>query len=144
MDRPATIANFNDFCEKTNHGTLTVTCPGWVIWITPPQLHTNFDVEFKAGTFPINTVGDPGAQGAAVAGTHGIGVSTPAAAVVAAATVGFAGQQHMPNVTKLTIGLLSIIVAAGVPDMTRLVGKTTNGHGATPNEHWHKAPATTS
>ena len=45
----------------------------------------------------MNTVGDPGAQGVVVAGMHGIGVRTPRAAVVAAATVGFDGAEHMPK-----------------------------------------------
>ena len=39
-----------------------------------------------------SAVGDPGAQGAGMTGTHGIGVRTPSAAAVAAATVGFAGD----------------------------------------------------
>jgi hypothetical protein len=36
---------------------------------------------------------------------HGIGVSTPMAAAVAAATAGFAGDMHMPNGMMLTMGL---------------------------------------
>lgn len=71
--------------------------PGNVIWITPPQLQINLDVLFKAGFPPTNTVGLPGAQGAAVTGIQGIGVSTPRAAAVAAATMGLAGELHMPK-----------------------------------------------
>ena len=52
----------------------------------------------------MSTVGAPTIQGAAVAGTHGIGVSTPSAAAVAAATVGFAGDEHMPKGMMLTSG----------------------------------------
>ena len=43
-------------------------------------------VLFSAGFPPTNTVGDPGAQGAAITGVQGIGVNTPAAAAVAADT----------------------------------------------------------
>ena len=53
---------------------------------------------------PINTVGEPGVHGAAVAGTQGAGVGTPAAAVVAAATAGFDGVVHIPNGMMLTKG----------------------------------------
>lgn len=53
---------------------------------------------------PTNTVGDPGAQGAAVTGTQGIGVKTPSAAAVAAATCGFAMEVHIPKGMILTIG----------------------------------------
>jgi hypothetical protein len=85
--------------------------------------------------FPINTVGEPGVHGATVAGIHGIGVNTPNAAAVAAATVGLAGDEQTPKVARLTIGLLSRIVAACVGLVVRLFGNTTNGQGATPNEH---------
>jgi hypothetical protein len=66
---------------------------------------------------------------------HGIGVKTPSAAAVAAATAGLAGDEHIPKVARLTIGLLSRMVAAGVGLNVRLSGNTTNGQGATPNEH---------
>ena len=86
--------------------------------MTPPQLHRSLDVLFSAGMFPISTVGLPGTQGAGVTGMHGIGVRTPKAAAVAAATVGLEGVVHMPKGRMLTIGLLSIMVAAGVPVRT--------------------------
>jgi hypothetical protein len=63
---------------------------GLVIEIMPPQLHMHFEELLSAGMFSTRTVGDPGVQGAAMAGTHGIGVSTPSAAAVAAATIGLA------------------------------------------------------
>ena len=44
------------------------------------------------------------AHGAAVAGRQGIGVRTPSAAAVAAATIGLAGLEHMPNGATFTIG----------------------------------------
>jgi hypothetical protein len=52
----------------------------------------------------IITVGLPGTQGAAVAGTHGMGVSTPMAAEVADATVGLARLVHMLNDGMFTMG----------------------------------------
>jgi hypothetical protein len=70
-----------------------------------------------------------------VFGIHGMGVSTPKAAVVAAATVGFDRDIHMPKGNMFTMGLLSIIVAAGVVAMTLLVGRTISVPGACPNEH---------
>ncbi|MNG34964.1 hypothetical protein D3C84_1215890 [compost metagenome] len=55
---------------------------------------------------PSNKVGGPpGIHGVAVAGMHGIGVSTPSAAAVAAATVGLARLVHMPKVLTFTNGM---------------------------------------
>jgi hypothetical protein len=59
-----------------------------VIEITPPKLQLHLLVLFRAGIIRTVTVAEPGAQGAAVAGTHGMGVSTPLAAAVAAAVGG--------------------------------------------------------
>jgi hypothetical protein len=84
---------------------------------------------------PIRTVGAPGTHGAGVAGTHGMGVNTPRAAAVAAATVGFAGDEHIPNGMMFISGLLSMIFASGVLVSTRLAGKTTRLLGAAPKLH---------
>lgn len=73
--------------------------------MTPPQVQTSFEVSFKAGKLLTGFVGEPGAQGATVFGTHGIGVRTPAAAVVAEAVAGKAGQLHTPNGLMFTMGL---------------------------------------
>jgi hypothetical protein len=75
-----------------------------LIWITPPQLHISVEFESSAGMLPMSTVGAPGAQGAAVAGTQGIGVSTPSAAEVAEATTGFAIEEQEPKGGMLTMG----------------------------------------
>jgi hypothetical protein len=72
-----------------------------------------------------------------------MGVRTPNAAVVAEATVGFDGEEHMPNGGMFTIGALSMIVAAGVPVNVRLVGKTMRLEGATPKLHAIIAPIQT-
>ncbi len=102
--------------------------------MTPPQLHMHLLELFSAGLLHISTVGEPGAQGAVHAGTHGIGVSTPIAAAVALATVGFARLLHIPNIIG---GLgISIIVAAGIPEpVTVFCDVTVSGAGAAPNEH---------
>ena len=82
--------------------------------MTPAQEHMSFDVLFRAGMLPIRTVGEPTIQGAGVTGIQGIGVRTPRAAAVAAATVGFARDWHKPNGMMFTIGLLSMTLARGV------------------------------
>lgn len=78
--------------------------PGTVTEITPPHMHMHFELLFKAGKLLSKTVGEPGTQGATVTGMQGIGVSTPNAAAVAAATIGFASEVHMPNGAILTMG----------------------------------------
>ncbi len=84
----------------------------------------------------MRTVGDPGVHGAGMTGTQGIGVKTPRAAAVAAATVGFASEEHMAKGGILTIGLLSMMVAAGTLDvMVQLAGSTAKLLGAAPKLH---------
>jgi hypothetical protein len=90
------------------------------------------------------TVAAPGTQGAVVAGMHGIGVKTPNAAAVAAATTGFAGDMHIPKGMMLVIGMLSMILAAGISLVIIIfVGRTTSELGATPNVHIIIAPIQT-
>ena len=109
--------------------------------MTPAQLHINLLEALSAGVLPISTVGEPGTQGATVTGIQGIGVSTPRAAAVAAATIGLASDVHMLKGRTLTIGTLSMIVAAGIFEViTFLVGRTTSDEGATPKEHCIIAP----
>ena|SRR5437868_9906871 len=101
------------------------------------------DVLLSAGIPPIRQVGEPGTHGA-VTGMHGIGVSTPRAAAVAAATVGLAMDIHMPNGGIFTIGAQSMMVAAGVPAIVLLIGSTLSVEGAMPNVHIIMAPVVTS
>jgi hypothetical protein len=91
---------------------------------------------------PISTVGDPGFQGV-VTGIHGIGVSAPSAAAVAAATIGLASDWHIPNGGMFTIGIESMMFAAGAVASTRLFGSTFNTAGAKPKLHLSAAPVTT-
>ena len=68
-------------------------------------------------------------------------VSTPSAAEVAAATMGLARLMHRPNGAILTIGLWSMMVAAGwLLVITRLVGKIVSGLGVTPKLQANIAP----
>ena len=71
--------------------------PGMTKLITPAHMHISVEVLSSVGMLPSITVGAPGTHGATVAGMQGIGVRTPMAAAVAAATIGFAGDMHMPN-----------------------------------------------
>ena len=120
-----------------------MNCTGWVMVMTPAQAHINIALLSKAGIFPMRTVGAPGIQ-AVVTGTQGIGVNTPKAAAVAAATVGLAKLIHIPKGAMLTIGTASMMVAPGMPlTMTRFVGKTFKVLGAAPNAHCIMAPLQT-
>ena len=81
------------------------------------------------------TVGDPGAQGAAQAGTQGCGVRTPDAAAVALATAGLAIELHIPKVMG---GLgISMMVAANALDTITVDWDVTGAseHGAAPKVH---------
>jgi hypothetical protein len=112
--------------------------------ITPAHMHMHLEVSFRAGMLPIGSNGEPGVQGAVVFGMHGIGVSTPRAAEVAEATAGFANDVHMPNGMMFTIGIWSMMFAAGTPPtFTMLTGSTTRLLGASPKLHWSMAPFTT-
>jgi hypothetical protein len=107
----------------------------------PAHMQASLHVLLSTGMPPITVVGTPGAHGATVAGTQGIGVGTPSAAAVAAITAGFDGLLHIPNGMTLTIGTWSMIVAAGSPPaMTRLTGNTTKALGAAPKLHAIIAP----
>jgi hypothetical protein len=115
-----------------------------VIVITPAQLHMHIHVLLRAGFLAIITVGEPGVQGAGIMGTHGIGVNTPIAALVAAATCGLARLWHMPKGIIFFMGMLSMMVAAGFPSTRTLFsGVTMRLLGATPKLHVHMAPIVT-
>lgn len=88
-------------------------------------------------------MGEPGAQGAAVTGTHGIGVNTPLAAAVAAATVGFANEVHIMKGGMLVVGTLSMMFAANLLSHITVGSMTTNVDGPVPKLHCIIAPRTT-
>lgn len=100
--------------------------------ICPPHVHIHLLLSVNAGIFITFTMALPGAQGAGMTGTHGIGVSTPIAADVAADTVGLAIERHMPNVGILA-GVKSIVVAISMFMHFGLKGTVTiNEQGAIP------------
>ena len=75
---------------------------------------------------------------------QGIGVNTPKAAAVAAATAGFVIVIHIPKGLIFSKGTQSLIVAIGSPEINTLfVGSVQSTEGATPNEHFKHAPQTT-
>jgi hypothetical protein len=115
---------------------MVCTVPGKVTLIIPPQAQLQTAPEQTAGVPPINVVAVGGSHGPVGTGTHGIGVSTPRAAAVAAATVGLDRLVHIPKGGMLTNGTMSSIVAAGLPSIsTRRKGRMLRGDGEIPNEH---------
>src|SRR5271170_3483439 len=90
---------------QKNQGTLTVTSPASEKVMTPPQIHISWETLSRVGMFASNTVGAPVTHGAGVFGIQGIGVSTPRAAAVAAATVGLEGDIHIPKGMIFVIGM---------------------------------------
>jgi hypothetical protein len=99
-------------------------------------MHRSVLVLSSVGFPPNITVGAPGTQGEIVTGMHGIGVGTPNAAAVAAATDGFAGDIHMPNGMMFTSGTWSMMFASGCSAVfTRLMGSTVRLLGVIPMLH---------
>ena len=90
------------------------------------------------------TLGFVGIHGETIIGMQGIGISTPKAAAVAAATAGFVMVIHIPKGLIFTNGIKSLIVATGKPETnTELFGSVESTDGAIPNEHLKQAPQTT-
>ena len=83
--------------------------------MTPPHIQVSLLEMVSVGKPWRRTWVLPGAQGAMVLGTQGMGVSTPQAAEVAEATVGLARDRHIPNEGILTMGLLSMMLATNLP-----------------------------
>lgn len=72
-----------------------------------------------------------------------MGVNTPKAAAVAAATVGFAMELHMPKGMIFIMGTWSMIVAMGMLFTTRTAGRIFKTEGAIPKLHMSVAPPNT-
>ena len=110
--------------------------------MTPPHVHMHLESVVAIGMLASRTR-EAEIHGVPVTGMHGIGVSTPSAAAVAAATVGFAIELHMPNGTMFTMGLESRIFATGrLEPNTRFTGSTLRTDGARPNVHRVTLPVT--
>lgn len=122
---------------------MVLVVPAFVTEITPAHEHIHLDVLFKAGNLRNVTVGEPGVHGV-VTGTHGMGVSTPLAAAVAEATVGFASEVQVANGGILVTGAKSIILAAGFFSPVTNGTATMKVEGADPKVHCKDADITTS
>jgi hypothetical protein len=121
----------------------------WVAWpaklmlMLPPQMQVSFELSFSAGMPQTKTVEAPGAQGAGVAGMQGMGVKTPSAAAVAAATTGFDGLWHIPKGGMFIMGMLSMMLAAITLLVITVLGVGMSELGAMPIEHCIIAPMQT-
>jgi len=93
--------------------------------MTPPMVQVQVLVLLRAGWPRTITVGEPGAHGPAVAGTHG--VATPEAAVVS--TV------HVPNGKIFVAGIESMMLAAGFTSPVTIAAATASAEGAEPCVH---------
>lgn len=120
--------------RKSIHGIISFVVPGLVIVITPPIAQLHIDVLFNAGAPRTRTVGLPGAHGATVAGTQGVG--TPNAAAVRIL--------HVPKGMMLTKGAKSKMLAAGLLSASTVGGITTSVEGAVPAAQVSMAPRETS
>lgn len=111
----------------------------------PPYAHIHFASDVSTCAPPISTF-DGEIHVPVMLGTQGIGVSTPSAAAVAEATVGFASEVQFPNGAILTIGAVSVMVATGIPPARPFCCEVTAASepGAKPKVHWSDAPAVTS
>jgi hypothetical protein len=119
---------------------LWVTWPAFTKLMTPPQMHVKVDTLSSAGALHSMTVGAPATHGAGVAGRQGIGVSTPRAAEVAAATMGLAIEVHIPNGGMFIIGTWSMMFAAIMLLVITVLGVGTSVLGASPKLHFMAAP----
>lgn len=122
--------------------TITVCSPGAVTVTAPPQQHISTLSLVSTGAPPTNMWGLPGAQGPAVAGTQGMGVKTPPAAAVAAATSGFAGLLHSPKGGMLT-NVAFAIMDAGCPAAVPPPGSKVKHPALLPKLHCSSAPLQT-
>jgi hypothetical protein len=76
---------------------IVLNCPGMITVILPFHIHDTFPFLSKAGLPQTLTFEDAADHFPVTIGIHGIGVRTPKAATVAAATIGFAKDLHNKN-----------------------------------------------
>jgi hypothetical protein len=107
-----------------------------MIPIDPPHIQIHLESWARIGPIGRRTVTFDVIQGADIAGTQGIGVNTPKAAAVAAATIGFAILLHIPKGAILAIGIISTIEPTGILEInTGTLGITMRDDGASPKLH---------
>jgi hypothetical protein len=102
--------------------------------MVPHHMHWRVEDGCNAGAPPACIFGEPPFHGKVVTGMQGMGVSTPKAAAVAAATCGLAGDAQTPKGEMLTSGAMSYTFAA------RVGGRTFRTPGV-PNEQLQPSTA---
>ena len=110
--------------------------------ITPAHIHMALQLLSNVGNPPVNTAVLPVIQGVTVMGMQGIGVRTPSAAAVAAATMGLAMLEHIPKVGISAMGVKFIIVPTWVIAVTMAMGVAFSVAGAAPKVQLIIAPVT--
>src|SRR5690606_18067592 len=103
--------------------------------IDPPHAHVHREVRTAAGMPPTSVVVAAGDHGATIVGRHGMGVSTPSAVAVAAATCGLAREVHIANGGMLLTGAMSVMRATGRFSTMTVLGVGMIAEGAVPNVH---------
>jgi hypothetical protein len=111
--------------------------------MSPAYEQFNIQLASSIGMPPKKTEADPGLHGPAGAGMHGMGVRTPRAAAVAAATAGFARLIQTPKEGTFSIGMISVILPACMGPPTTGGGRKVNVPGAAPIVHTAIAPVVT-
>ena len=111
---------------------MTVVWPAKVILICPPHEQINLHELSNVGMPPVNTAVLPVIQGETVIGMQGMGVRTPIAAAVAAATVGLARLMQVPKVGMLAMGVKFMMVPTCRVAVTMALGVTISEEGAAP------------
>jgi hypothetical protein len=108
-----------------------------VILIMPPHVHMQVLSLSRIGILESIILGFTGIQGDNVIGMQGIGVKTPKAAAVAAATIGFEGDEQVPKGRMFSMGTLAVILAPGpLTESSRVMGSTISFPGAAPKAHF--------
>ncbi len=118
------------------------TAPGMEMLMTPAKAQKHCAPATTTGMPPTSVCGAIGVHGPAITGTQGIGVSTPSAAAVAAATVGLASDWHMPNGGMFAPVTTSPMLATGRPSTVGRGATTFSVDGANPNVQVIMAPDT--
>ena len=116
-----------------------------MILIVPPHWHVIELLSVTAGCPAIlTTVLVPDHCIVGITGTHGIGVSTPMAADVAAATSGLLVDVHMVNEGTASSGVALSLLNDGVPLAITVGTPAASGIGAIPLLQRHIDPVFTS
>ena len=109
-----------------------------------PIPHISVASWVKTGLPPTKMVGFAACHGPIGTMEQGCGVKTPNAAAVAAATCGFAMEQHIPKGVILLPSAISVIVATGLEHPKVVTCEVAfNVPGFVPKGHINFAPLTT-